>query len=153
VLLAEIGLASALVLADWIWVLPVAVRGAGLLAMIGLAMSMLARSRRPITRAAVAADVEGQFPELGQPLRTVVEYAEPSPDTVPASPGLIKALVSETDGQASGLEFGELIPWASFRRRAVALACASAVAIVTLAFSPGLRTAGLRMLLIPLHYT
>jgi hypothetical protein len=72
-LLAEIAMASALVLADWIWVLPAAVRGAGLLAMIGLAASMLARSRRPIGREAAAADVETHFPELGQRLRTVVE--------------------------------------------------------------------------------
>ena len=153
VLLAEIALASALVLADWNWVLPSAVRGAGLLAMIGLAVSMLARSRRPIGREAAAAEVETHFPDLGQRLRTVVEYAEPSPETVPASPGLIKALVRETDSRASGLEFGALIPWASSRRRALALACASLVAIVALAFSPGLRTAGLRMLLIPAHYT
>jgi hypothetical protein len=153
VLLAELALASALVLADWIWVLPTAVRGAGLLALIGLAVSMLARSRRPIDRQAAAAEVETHFPELGQRVRTVVEYAEPSPETVPASPALIKALVHETDSRASGLEFGELIPRASCRRRAIALACASVVAIAALAFSPGLRTAGLRMLLIPSHYT
>ena len=66
VLLAEFALASALVLADWIWVLPTAVRAVGLLAMIGLAASMLARSRRPIGREAAAVQVETHFPELGQ---------------------------------------------------------------------------------------
>ncbi len=153
VLLAEIALAAALVLADWMWVLPTAVRGAGLLAMVGLAVWKLARSRRPIGREAAAAEVENHFPELGQRLRTVVEYAEPSPETVPASPGLVEALVRETDSRATGLEFGELIPWASVRRRAVALVCASVVALAALVFSPGLRTAVLRMLLIPAHYT
>src|SRR5262245_58313162 len=61
VLLAEIALASALVLADWIWVLPTTVRGAGLLALIGLAVSMLARFRHSFDREAVAADVETHF--------------------------------------------------------------------------------------------
>ncbi len=153
IILAEIVLGSALVFADWIWVLPATVRGLGLLAMVGLAVLMLLRSRRPIDRATAAASVETCFPELGQRVRTVVAYAEPAPDTVPASPGLIKALGRDTDTRTAGLEFGKLVPWASFERRAVALFLASAVGIVTVFLSPGLRTATLRLLLFPSRYT
>ncbi|HKI18057.1 MAG TPA: DUF4175 family protein, partial [Isosphaeraceae bacterium] len=55
--------------------------------------------------------------------------------------------------RTSGLEFRNLVPWASFERRAVALFLASAVGITALVVSPGLRTATLRMLLFPFHYT
>ncbi len=79
------------------WVRPTAVRGLGFVAMIGVGLFELLRSRRPIDRAAAAADVETHFPELGQRLRTVVEYADPAPDTVPASAGLIKALESRAE--------------------------------------------------------
>jgi hypothetical protein len=152
-LLAEIILGSALMLADWMWVLPVSVRALGLVAMLGLAAWIVWRARRSIGRAAVAAKVEGQFPELGQRVRTVIQYAEPAPDTVPASPSLVRALARDTEERTTGLEFRKLVPWLSFERRAVALFCAAAVAIVTLVVSPGLRTALLRMLLLPLHYT
>jgi len=152
-LLAEIIVASALVFADWMWVLPVALRRSGLLAILGVGVLLLLRSRRPIDRAAAAASVEDHYPELGQRIRTVVEYAEPAPDTVPASPGLIKALGRDTDSLTSGIEFRELVPWASFKRRAAGVLLASTVGITALVLSPGLRTAMLRMLLFPLHYT
>ena len=153
VLLAVILLGSALVVADWMWVLPKAIRGFGLVATVGVGIVVLLRHRRPIDRAAAAADVENHFPELGQRVRTVVEYAEPAPDTVPASPSLLKALGRDTDSRTSGLEFKKLVPWASFERRAVGLFLVSAVGIVGVFVSPGLRTAALRMLLRPAHYT
>ncbi len=152
-LLAAIMLFSALAFADWMWVLPVALRGLGILAIFGLGVVLLLRSRRPIDRAAAAAGVETHFPELGQRVRTVVEYAEPAPDTVPASPGLVEALNRDTDRRTSSLEFRELVPWDSFKRRLAAVLLASTVGITALALSSGLRTATLRMLLFPLHYT
>jgi hypothetical protein len=153
VLLALILACSALVVADWMWVLPTYVRGLGLVAVFGLGMVVLMRHRRPIDRAAAAAGVEDYYPELGQRLRTVVEYAEPAPDTVPASPGLIAALGRDTDRLTIGLEFRKLVPWASFERRAVSLFLVSTIGLVGLLASPGLRTAALRMLLMPVHYT
>ena len=116
-------------------------------------MVVLLRDRRRIDRASAAADVENHYPELGQRLRTVVEYAEPAPDTVPASPGLIAALGRDTDRLTSGLEFQKLVPWASFERRAVGLFLVSTIGLVGMFASPGLRTAALRMLLMPVHYT
>jgi hypothetical protein len=152
-LLAAILVSSVLVFADWMWVLPTIVRGLGLVAMFGVGIFELVRSRLPIDRAATASNVENHFPELGQRLRTVVEYAEPAPDTAPASPGLIKALGRDTESRTGELEFRKLVPWASFERRAVGVFLASAIGIVCLLASPGLRTAALRMLLRPVHYT
>ncbi len=153
VLLAQFTLGAALVLADWIWVLPMAVRALGLAAMAALAVVLILRFRRPLDRVGSAVAVEAHFPELGQRLRTVVEYAEPASDTVPASPGLLKALDRDTDRRTSKLDFRELVPWPAFERRAVALFLAAAVGLITLLVSPGLRTAALRMLLVPVHYT
>ena len=104
-------------------------------------------------RAGSAAAAEAQFPELGQRLRTIVEYAQPAPDTVPASRGLLKALRRDTDRRVAGLDFRTLVPWAAFERRAVMLFFAAACGVVGLLVSPGLRTAFLRMLLVPAHYT
>ena len=108
-----------------------------------LAVYLIIRSRRPFDRAGSAARVEAHFPDLGQRLRTVVEYAEPAPDTVPASPGLLKALNRDTDRRVSGLDFRVLIPWAAFERRAVILFFAAVLGLVTFVVSPGLRTAAL----------
>ena len=153
ILLAGFAVASALVLADWMWVLPTAVRALGLAAMAALALFLIFRARRPLDRVGSAAAVEAHFPELGQRLRTVVEYAQPAPDTVPASPGLLKALDRDTDRRVSGLDFRELVPWPMFERRAIALFLTAAVGLITLLFSHGLRTAAQRMLLFPAHYT
>jgi hypothetical protein len=152
-LVAGLIVGSVVVFADWMWVLPVAVRGLGLLATIVTATWVLIRSRRQIDRASAAVDVEANFPELGQRVRTVVEYAEPAPDTVPACPGLVKALSRDTDRLTSGIEFRNLVRWAPFERRAVALFVASLVGIVALFMNAGFRTAAFRMLLLPRHYT
>jgi hypothetical protein len=153
ILLAEFAFGTALILADWIWVLPTAVRALGLAAMAALAVFLIFRSRRPLDRAGSAAVVEAHFPELGKRLRTVVEYAQPAVDTVPASPGLLKALDRDTDRRVSGLNFRELVPWPAFERRAVALFITGAVGLITVLVFPGLRTAALRILLLPSHYT
>ena len=153
VLLVELAVGAALVLADWTWILPTSVRALGLVAMAVLAVYLVIRFRQPLDRAGSAAKVEAYFPDLGQRLRTVVEYAEPARDTVPASAGLLRALNRDTDRRVSGLDFRELIPWAAFERRAVILFFAAALGLVTLIVSPGLQTATLRMLLMPVHYT
>jgi Domain of unknown function (DUF4175) len=153
VLTAVVALAATLIVADWRWVLPTAIRALGLVAMAVLALFLFFRSRRPLDRLGPAAAAEAHFPELGQRLRTVVEYAEPAPDTVPASPGLLKALHRDTDRRTSELDFRDLIPWAAFERRAVALFLAAAFGLIALFASPGFRTAALRMLLLPFYYT
>ena len=65
VLLWEFALASGLILADWMWVLPASVRGLGLMAMAGLVVVPLFRARRRFERHKQAAsEVESHFPEL-----------------------------------------------------------------------------------------
>ena len=153
ILLVELALAAALVLADWTWVLPTSVRTLGLVAMAVLAVYLVIRFRRPLDRAGSAAKVEAYFPDLGQRLRTVVEYAEPAADTVPASPGLLKALRRDTDRRVSALDFRVLIPWAAFESPGGDLVLRRRAGLVTFVVGDGLRTAALRMLLLPVHYT
>ncbi len=62
---------------DWMWEVPALVRALALPALIGLAVALFVRSRRPYSRPQAAADAERQFPELGQRVRTVVQYADP----------------------------------------------------------------------------
>ena len=111
------------------------------------------RARSRFNRSQAAAEIEAHFPELGQRLRTVVDYVAPGAEGFPAAPGLLKALGRDTDHRSAGLDFQALVPWARFERRAIALFFAAAVATFALFASPGLRTASLRMLLFPVHYT
>jgi hypothetical protein len=152
-LLAELALSAALILADWMWVLPSTVRALGLLAMAALVFVPFIRNRRRFGRDQAAAEVEAYFPELGQRVRTVVEYAAPGARPAIASPGLLRALGHDTEHRTAGLDFQKLIPWATFERRAVAFFFATVLGIVALFASSGLRTATLRMLLIPAHFT
>ena len=80
VLLLLVGL---LALADWLWVLGPAVRAAGLLAVGAAAAVLLGRGlvlpRQQFGRLDAAAEVEAGFPELGQRVRTTLEYASRRP--------------------------------------------------------------------------
>src|SRR4028119_1255297 len=87
---------------------------------------------RRIRREEAAIAVESGFPELGQSVRTTLEYVEPTPATAPAPPGprgpgrsarppgeragpppapapassrLVDALVADTDRRTEGLDF------------------------------------------------
>ncbi len=100
---AVVGLAMAGLLAaiDWIWVLRVPTRGFGLLllaAVIGalLGYGLIAASRR-FGRRDAAAEVETAYPQLGQRVRTTLDYADPDENTMPAAPGLVQALANDTD--------------------------------------------------------
>jgi hypothetical protein len=154
--LVVLALAAVLALADWMWILPVGVRAAGLVAMlvVGAVLGIrLALRIGRFDREDAAVGVEEGHPELGQRVRTALEYLEPTPDTAPASPGLVGALVDDTDRRTRGLDFGEVVPWATFERLKFAAVVAVLAALVTLCASPGLRTAALRLALRPAHYT
>ncbi len=138
---------------DWMWVVPAWVRALALPALLGLAVSVFVRSRRPYSSPQAAADAEHLFPELGQRVRTVLQYVDPASRPVPASPGLLRALFRQTDKQTAALDFRKVVPWPIFERRAIGVFLASIVGIVALLASPSLRTAALRMLLLPTHYT
>jgi len=144
---------AAFLLADWLWILPVAFRGLVVPALIALAAFILFRARRPYDRGAAAAEVEARFPTLGQRIRTLVQYHGPAAKAAPASPELLRELGRDTDDRTAALDFRKLVPWAKFERRAVGLFFAFAGGLVALFMVPSLRTAALRMMFLPAHYT
>jgi hypothetical protein len=150
-------LAGLLAGADWLWTLGTGVRAAGLAAIALAAVALLWRGLlgpgRRFGRPDAAAAVEIGFPDLGQSVRTTLEYAEPTPATPPASPALVRALAADTDRRTSRLDFRRLVPWRSLRRWQGALAGLVAAFALLLAVNAELRTAALRLLLRPVHYT
>jgi phage terminase large subunit-like protein len=152
-LLGVLGIVSVFMLVDWMWVVPAWVRALALPVVLGLAVYLFIGSRRPYSSRHAAADAEALFPQLGQRLRTVLQYADPASQTAPASPGLLRALVRDTDRRSANIDFRKLIPWPVFERRAIGLVLSSIIGIVFLLASPSLRTAAQRMLFLPAHYT
>jgi hypothetical protein len=149
-------LAGLLAAADWLLVLGVAVRATGLIVVGAVAAILVVRnlvSRRRFDRPDAAVEVETAFPQLGQRVRTTLEYTEPTPATMPAAPGLVSALATDTDCRTSSLDFRSLIPWRSLRLFGAALACVVTLFAVLLITNAEWRIAALRLLLVPVHYT
>jgi hypothetical protein len=154
-----VGLAVAAVVAvlDVSWVLPTWARALGLVGVVASMVGMVAKALlfqgRRFGKGEAAAEVESSFPELGQRLRTTLEYSEPTPETAPASPALVRALAVDTDRQADGLDFPAVVPWGNWRRRALVLTLAIVGLGVTIGSDENLRIAASRLLLLPVHYT
>jgi hypothetical protein len=155
--LVVLALGGLLAAADWLWVLPTMVRGAGLLVLGALAVVLLGRgligAARKFGRQDAAAEVEAAFPQLGQRVCTTVEYVDPDAKPMPAAPGLVVALAADTSKRTSVIDFGRLIPWRSLRGLAAALVGVAALAVVLLAISPEARIAAMRLFLLPVDYT
>jgi hypothetical protein len=129
-----LGLVTLLALADWMWVVPRWARASALVGSCATVLAGLARLWPRTDRNQVAVSVERQFPELGQRVQTVLEYARPGPQTAPASPGLVRSLVDETDNRTSGLDFKRVIPWSALRKSLAVLVLALAPMILGLFF-------------------
>ncbi len=157
VVLVELCLAGLLAFADWLWVLSTPTRTAGLVVLALAAAVLFYRgviaSRRRFGREEAAAEVESSFPELGQRVRTTVEYVEPTPATTPASPELVFALATDTERRTRGLNFLRVIPWRSLIWLQAAVALVALVYAGLLIWDRELRVAALRCLLLPVHYT
>jgi hypothetical protein len=154
--LAVLLLAGLVAAADWLLVLSVAVRALGLIALGVVAVLLVVRdllSRRRFGRPDAAFEVEAAFPQLGQRVRTTLEYAEPTPATMPAAPGLVSALATDTDRRTRGLDFRSLIPWGSLRLLGAALAGVAVLFAALLITNAEWRIAALRLLLVTVHYT
>jgi hypothetical protein len=155
--LVVLALAGLLAAADWLLVLPAGVRLAGLLGIAGVAALLLWRGlvvpRRHFGRQDAAAEVESAFPDLGQRVRTTVEYVEPTTGTMPAAPGLVAALVTDTDRRTDRLDFHGLIPWRSLWRLIAGLVVVGGLFMTLLVMYGSLRTAALRLFLAPVGYT
>jgi hypothetical protein len=155
-LLVVLLLAGLLAAADWLWILRTAIRAGGLLVLGGVAVILLARgllARRRLGRPDAAVEVETAFPQLGQRVRTALEYTEPTPATMPAAPGLVTALATDADTRTRGLDFRGLVPWRSLRLLGAAVAAILVLFAVLFIADREWRTAALRLFLVPINYT
>jgi len=150
-------LAGLLAAADWWWILSTGVRASGLLSLVLLAVILLSHGlagrRRRFGRPDAAAEVETAFPQLGQRVRTTLEYSEPTRCTPPASVELVRALVTDTGRRTNALDFRGLVPWRSLRWLGVGLAALVLLFVALLVRKEEARIAALRLLLAPVHYT
>ncbi len=134
---------------------------AGGLALAGLAtLAVMARwlvaPLRWWTRPRTAAEIEGRFPELGQRIRTVVQFAGLPDERIAGEgvrPSLLEALHEEAEGRANPLPLTRVVRW----RRPFALSALAAVPVAVLATlaatDPEWRIALGRALLIERPYT
>ena len=108
------------------------------------------------TRPRTAVEIEGRFPELGQRVRTVVQFAGLADEAIVSlgvTPSLFGALQEETEAKVAPLPLDRVIP----RRRLYAVAALAAAPVFVLAVlaarSGEWRTAILRALLVERPYT
>jgi hypothetical protein len=132
-----------------------------LLAIAGLAILFVVWKKlisplRWWTQPRTAFEIESRFPELGQRIRTVVQYAgqsEAAIDSEGVKPSLVEALEEETEERASPLPLDRIVRW----RRAYALSALALIPAVLLAIaalrSPEWRIAIQRAVLIERPYT
>ncbi|MDB5350356.1 MAG: hypothetical protein JWN86_1603 [Planctomycetota bacterium] len=86
------------------------------------------------TRPRTAIEIEGRFPQLGQRIRTVVQYSGLGDDAIVtqgATPGLVDALNDETEAQVGPLPLDSIVPW----RRIWATAAVASVPLLLLALA------------------
>ena len=134
VFVAMAGLA-ALAAGDYLFELPWLVRAVGLGAVVCTAsITAGCTILLPIrwwSRPRTAVEIERRFPELGQRIRTVVQFAGREETAVVAEgadPDLVAALDEETDAKTRPLDLNVVVPW---RRLAVA-AILAGIAVVVL---------------------
>jgi hypothetical protein len=158
-LAAALGLAV-LTAIDFRWELLWSWRVAGLIACAALTLAVLAvRVIAPLrwwTKPRTAVEIETKFPQLGQRIRTVVQYAPLSEELIAlegATPSLVDALEQDTEIQVQPLPLDQIVPW----RRLWALAGFAAVPVLFLvvaaAWEPEWRVALERALLSRRPYT
>jgi hypothetical protein len=134
-LAAALGLA-ALATADYRWELPWRTRAAGVVAAAAVTLAVLwVRVISPMrwwTKRRTAAEIESRFPQLGQRIRTVVQYAglpDEQVHTEGVTPSLVTALEEDTEQRAHPLPLDRIVPW---RRVWAVAALAAAPALVLL---------------------
>ncbi|MHB8864392.1 MAG: DUF4175 family protein [Pirellulaceae bacterium] len=146
--------------ADYRWELPWAFRAVGLagagalvLAIAGLTIvGPLRWWNQPRT----AAEVEKRFPELGQRVRTVVQYAGQEKEYATREgvmPALVAALVEDTDRRAEPLDLTVLVPRRRLQLAETLAALSVIVILVAIAVDWQWRTAVRRVLLAETPYT
>jgi len=120
---------------------------------VGLRAGLATRIRW--SRSRTASEIEHRFPELGQRVRTIVTLAGLDDAKLAAegvAPGLLRALLQETDERSRPLDIGEVIPWR--RVGLAAFICGTPVLLLVggMLVDVDLQTAALRALLSPRPY-
>lgn len=102
---------------DHRWELPRSARALGLATVAVAAIAALRRwvdsPLRWWTRPRTAVEIEGRFPQLGQRIRTVVQYAgleDEAIDSEGVTPGLVGALNEETEARVEPLPLHSIVP-------------------------------------------
>jgi hypothetical protein len=156
---AVIGLA-ALAIADYRFELPLAARAAGLaIAAVAWLAVFLWRVILPVrwwTKPRTAGEIESRFPQLGQRIRTVVQYAELAPSQIRSegvTPTLVDALEDDTEARAEPLPLEVVVPRWRVRSVAALAALPAIVLLIAAAMAPEWRLALFRALLGRLGYT
>ncbi len=157
-ILAALIAGGLLATADYYWVLGRAIRQANwLLAGVFVAALLvwrIVRGRRAaINRLDTAVEIETAFPDLGQRVCTTLEYAEPTPSTMPAWPSLVRALTTDTEERTEPLDFAQVVPWRRLRLPTWTAALLAAIVVLAIAIWPSARIAAMRLFLVPVHYT
>jgi len=123
--------------ADYWWELPWSVRAVGCAATGCLALIVATlRIVTPIrwwSRPRTAVEVERRFPQLGQRVRTVVQYSGQKEEAVAREgvlPALVAALEEDTDIQTRPLDLGVLVPRRKLRLAALIAAAPVAFLLV-----------------------
>jgi len=158
-LVAGFGLAM-LAAADYRFEVSRLLRGAGLATSVVFALAALWKwvisPLRWWTKPRTAVEIESRFPQLGQRIRTVVQFAGLSNDAIVSegvAPSLVNALQEETEAQVDPLPLNRVIP----HRRLFAVAFLSLIPVALLTFaalrSPEWRIAIQRALLVERPYT
>jgi Domain of unknown function (DUF4175) len=160
---AAIGLslsAALLAAADYRWEFALGARRILLAVFAGSVTIVLLRSLwhgfRRWSVPATAAELEGRFPELGQRVRTTLQYGGETAETIAAegvTPSLVNALLAETNDRTSPLALDVVIP----KKRFLIAACLTALVILGLLLSAAInrewRIALGRTLLADVPYT
>ncbi len=109
-----------------------------------------------LTRPRTAADIERAFPELGQSVRTTVQYSTVRPEEIETAGvrgSLVGALRDETHARSRSLNFDEIVPVATVWRLVVVLGAAVLGMLALGVREPEWRVAAGRALLAETPYT
>jgi hypothetical protein len=161
--LAAVGLlvSTALLAAlDYRWELSSGIRRSLLGLMVGVVAILLIRyvwmTLRSWSRPTTAAELEDRFPELGQRVRTTLQYGPAPIEAIQASgvaPALVRALAADTDERTQPLELDIVVPSRRFRVTIIALAVVATGLLFSYTLDWQWRTAVRRAVLNEVPYT
>ena len=148
---------GAVAVADYFWELALAGRATWAIGVVLAALMALGfgwkRWIASYTLSQAAIDAEGQLEQLGQRLRTTLDYEEPERRPAAASPALVAALHSESYQVAQTVEWDDVIDSRPLVAAVSAAAMIACMWMAALATSSEFRIAAARAFLLPAEYT